>query len=101
MVFPTIMERHYMAQAKVQQIVHDIRMLTEDERQELVAEVLPLLLLTRGSLQAVTCALDTLSTEELDALIEHARTRNTDLPETTIATVRRDALHATRTPRRA
>jgi hypothetical protein len=90
-----------MAATKVQQIVHDIRMLTEDERQELVAEVLPLLLLTQGSLQAVTCALDTLSIEELDALVEHARTRNTALPEITIATVLRDALHATRTPRRA
>jgi hypothetical protein len=87
-----------MAAAKVQQIAHDIRMLTEDERQELVAEVLPLLLLTHGSLRAVTCALDTLSTEELDALVEHARTRNTALPETTIATVLRDALHTTRTP---
>jgi hypothetical protein len=94
-------EATYMAVTKVQQIAHDIRMLTEDERQELVAEVLPLLLLTHGSLQAVTCALDTLSTEELDVLVEHARTRNTALPETTIATVLRDALHATRTPRRA
>ena len=90
-----------MAEARVQQIARDIRMLTEDERQELVAEVLPLLLFTQGSLQVVTRALDTLSTEELDALVEHARTGNTALPETTIATVLRDALHATRTPRRA
>lgn len=76
-------------------------MLTDDERQELVAEVLPLLLFTQGSVPAVIRALDTLSTEELDALIEHARTRNTALPETTIATVLRDAFHATRTPCRA
>jgi hypothetical protein len=86
-----------MAVTKVQQIAHDIRMLTEDERQELVAEVLPLLLLTQGSLQAVTCALDALSIEELDVLVEHARIRNTALSETTIATVLRDTLHATRT----
>jgi hypothetical protein len=90
-----------MAAVKVQQIAHEIRMLTEDERQELVAEVLPLLLLTQGSLSAITCALDTLSTEDLDALVEHARTRNTALAETTVATVLRDALQATRTSRRA
>jgi hypothetical protein len=90
-----------MAEAKVQQIARDIRMLTDDERQELITEVLPLLLLTQGSLQAITRALDTLSTEELDALVEHARTRNTALPETTITTVLCDALHATRTPRHA
>jgi hypothetical protein len=89
-----------MAETRVQQIAHDIQMLTEVERQELIAEVLPLLLLTRGSVQAVTRALDTLSTEELDALVEHARTRNTTLPETTLAAVLRDALHTTRTPRR-
>jgi hypothetical protein len=90
-----------MAEARVQQIAHAIRMLTDVERQELIVEVLPLLLLTRGSVQAVTHALDTLATEDLDALVEHARSRNTTLPETTIATVLRDALHATRTPRRA
>jgi hypothetical protein len=90
-----------MAEARVQQIAYEIRMLTEVERQELVAEVLPLLLLTQGSLQAVTRALDTLSTEELDALVEHARTRNTVLPETTLTTVLRDALYATITPCRA
>jgi hypothetical protein len=38
-----------MAEAKVQQIAHDIGMLTEVERQELVVEVLALLLLTQGS----------------------------------------------------
>ena len=90
-----------MAEARVQRIAHAIRMLTDVERQELVAEVLPLLLLTRGSVQAVTRALDTLATEDLDALVEHARNRNTTLPATTIATVLRDALHATRTLRRA
>ena len=62
-----------MAEAKVQQIAHEIRMLTEVERQELIAEILPLLLLTPGSVQAVTLVLDALSTEELDALVEHAR----------------------------
>lgn len=76
-------------------------MLTEAERQELVIEVLPLLLMTRGSVQAVMRALDTLSTEELDALVAHARHRNTTLPETTIAAVLRGALTTTRTARRA
>ena len=88
-----------MAEARVQQLADEIRMLTEAERQELVAEVLPLLLLTQGSVRAVTYALDTLSTEELDALVEHARTRNSAVPDTTIATVLHDALHAVRTPR--
>lgn len=90
-----------MAEARVQQIAHEIRMLTEAERQELMAEVLPLLLVTRGSVQAVMRALDTLSTEELDALVEHARNRNKTLPDTTIAAVLHDALDATRTSRSA
>jgi hypothetical protein len=90
-----------MAEAKVQQIAHEIWMLTEVERQELIAEILPLLLLTQGSAQAVTRALAALSTEELDALVEHARMRNTAIPETTLSTVLRDALHTSRTPRRA
>ena len=90
-----------MAEAKVQQIAHEIRMLTEVERQELVAEVLPLLLLAQGSMQVVTRALDALSTENLDALVEHARMRNTAIPETTRSAVLRDALHISRTPRRA
>ena len=89
-----------MAEAKVQQIAHEIRMLTEVERQELIAEILPLLLLTQGSVRAVTRALDALSTEELDALVEHARMRNTAIPKTTLSTVLRDALHASRTSRR-
>jgi hypothetical protein len=87
-----------MAEAKVQQIAHEIRMLTEVERQELIAEILPLLLLTQGSVRAVIRALDALSTEELDALVEHARMRNIAIPETTLSTVLRDALHASRTP---
>ena len=70
-------------------------MLTEVERQELIAEVLPLFLLTQGSVQGVTHALDGLSTEELDALVEHARMRNTALPEITLSTVLHDALHIT------
>ena len=61
-----------MAEAKVQRIAHAIRMLTEAERQQLIVEILPLLLLTQGSVQAVTRALDALSTEELNALVEHA-----------------------------
>ena len=84
-----------MAETKVQQIAHEIRMLTEVERQELIAELLPLLLLTPGGVPAMTRALDALSAEELDALVEHARMRNTALPETTLSTVLRDGLHTT------
>jgi hypothetical protein len=84
-----------VAEAKVQQIAHEIWMLTEVERQELIAELLPLLLLTPGSVQIVTRALDALSTEELDALVEHARLSNTAIPETTLSTVLCDALHTT------
>jgi hypothetical protein len=90
-----------MAETKVQQIAHEIRMLIEVERQEFIAEILPLLLLTPGSVQAVIRALDALSTEELDALVEHARMRNTAIPETTLSTVLRDALHTSRAARRA
>ena len=42
-------------------LADEIRMLTEAERQELVAEVLPLLLLTLGSIQAVTRVLPVFS----------------------------------------
>jgi hypothetical protein len=84
-----------MAEAKVQQIAQEIRMLIEVARQELIAEILPLLLLTLGSVQAVTRVLDALSTEELDALVEHARMRNIAIPETTLPTVLRDALYTT------
>jgi hypothetical protein len=90
-----------MAEAKVQQIAHAIQMLTAVERQELITEILPLLLLTPGSVQAMPRILDALSTEELDALVEHARMRNTTIAETTLSTVLRDALHTSRTPGRA
>ena len=90
-----------MAETKVQQIAHEIRMLTEVERQELIADILPLLLLTQGSVQAVIRALDALSTEELDALVEHVRMRNTSISETVLSMVLRDAIHASRTPHRA
>ena len=90
-----------MIEAKVQQIAHEIRMLTEVERQELIAEILPLLLWTQGSMRVMTRALDALSTEELDAFVEHARMRNTAIPDTTLSMVLRDALHTSRTSRRA
>jgi hypothetical protein len=79
----------------VQQIAHEIQMLTAVERQELITEILPLLLVTQGSVQAATRALDVLSTEELVTLVEHARMRNPAISATTLSTVLRDALRTT------
>ena len=72
-----------MATSRVRSLAEEIRALPEDDRQALAQEVLPVLLSTRAGLEEIDRALTTFSDEELDALIERART-HADVPETTV-----------------
>lgn len=90
-----------MGKTRVQHLTQEISRLTEAERQELAEAVLPSLLLTREGLQAIDRALQTLPTEELDALVERLRNKNQDLSDSAIATVIREALQATRAASRS
>lgn len=56
----------------------------------------PLLLTTRQGLAGIDMALDALSDEELDALVERARSRGHDLPDAAVAALIGEALRAVR-----
>ena len=81
-----------MDAGKIKALTQEIRALPEMERQELAREVLPLLLTTSAGLRGIDEALQALSDEELDALVERARSRGRDLPEAFVATVIGEAL---------
>lgn len=85
-----------MATSKVRLLVEEILALSEDDRQALARKVLPALLSTRAGLEEIDDALAALSEEELDALVERARTRARDLSDATVATVIGEALRAAR-----
>ncbi len=85
-----------MDEAKVKALTQEIMALSEEERQQLAQEVLPLLLTTRAGFAGIDRALQALSDEEMDALVERARGRSRDLPDTTVAAVIGDALRAVR-----
>lgn len=63
--------------------------------------VLPDLLLTRASLEAIDQSLHSLSDNELGALVEQARRRNQERPDRAVATVVADAIQAARRARRS
>lgn len=86
---------------KVEHLVREIMTLPEGERQQLAREVLPSLLMTKVGLEGIDQALQALSEEELDALVERARNRNRDVPEETVAAVIGEALKATRAASRS
>ena len=90
-----------MAETKVKHLAQEIMSLSEGERQELATEVLPLLLLTRGGIEAIDQALHGLSEEDLNTLVERARSRHRETPEHTIAAVISEALKAVRAASRA
>jgi hypothetical protein len=71
------------------------------ERQQLAQEVLPILLTTRAGLEGIDEALRSLSDQELDAIVERARSRRRDLPEAAVAEVIDEALRAARASRRS
>ena len=64
-----------MDKSKVKALTQEILALPEAEREQLAEEVLPVLLTTRPGLAGIDHALQALSDQELDALIERARSR--------------------------
>lgn len=67
-----------------------------DQRQQLAEELLPLVLTTPAAVNGIDQVLQTLSDEEIDALVERTRARAKDIPEDTIAAVISEALRAVR-----
>lgn len=90
-----------MHQSKVKALTQEILALPEAERQQLAEEILPVLLTTRPGLAGIDQALQSLSDEELDALVERARSRGRDLPDATVAAVIGEALRAVRAQSRS
>ena len=90
-----------MNTAKVKSLTQAILALPDEERQELAQQVLDVLLTTRSGLEEIDRALEGLSDEELDALVERARRRAHDLPEATVAAVIGEALRAARVQNRS
>jgi hypothetical protein len=83
-----------MDTARIDALKQEILALPDQERQQLAQEVLPVLLMTRAGLAEIDQALDALSDDELDALVERARRRAGDLPDEAIATLIAEALRA-------
>jgi len=90
-----------MHPSKVEALTREILALPEAERQQLAEEILPVLLTTRPGLAGIDQALQSLSDEEVDALLERARSRGRDLPDTTVAAVIGEALRAVRAQSRS
>ena len=90
-----------MDKSKVKALTQEILALSEAEREQLAEEVLPVLLTTRPGLAGIDQALQALSDQELDALIERARSRGRDLPDSTVAEVIGEALRAVRAQSRS
>ena len=85
-----------MDTAKVAALKREILALPEAEQQALARELLPELLLTRPGLAQIDEALDALSDEELDGLVERARARARGLSDDTVAAVIAEGLKAAR-----
>lgn len=90
-----------MGTEKIQSLVTEIEALSEAERQELAHEVLPLLLTTRAGLEEIDRSLETLSDEELDAIIERARQRAGTLGDDAVAAIIAEAVRAVRAQSRS
>ena len=86
---------------KVKALTKEILALPEGERQQLALEVLPILLTTRAGLEGIDQALRTLSDQELDAIVERARSRRRDLTDPDVAAVIDEALRSARASRRS
>jgi hypothetical protein len=90
-----------MGAGKIQSLVTEIEALSEPERQELAHEVLPLLLTTRAGLEEIDRSLETLSDEEIDAIIERARQRTGTLGDDAVAAIISEAVRAVRAQSRS
>ena len=86
---------------KVKALTKEILALPEGERQQLALEVLPILLTTRAGLEGIDEALRALSDQELDAIVERARSRRRDLTDPEVAAVIDEALRSARASRRS
>ena len=86
---------------RVKALTKEILALPEGERQQLAQEVLPILLTTRAGLEGIDEALRTLSDQELDAIVERARSRRRDLTEAAVAEMIDEALRSARASRRS
>jgi hypothetical protein len=87
--------------SKVKALLQEILALPEWERQQLAQEVLPILLTTRAGLEGIDEALRMLSDQELDAIVERARSRRRDLTEAAVAAVIEEALRSARASHRS
>ncbi len=85
-----------MDQSKVKALTQEILALPDADCQQFAEEVLPVLLTTRPGLAGIDQALQAFSDQELDALIERARSRRRDLPDAIVAAVIGEALRAVR-----
>lgn len=85
-----------MDEARVRALTREIMALPEEERQGLARELLPVFLTTRAGLEEIDEALGALSDAELDAIVERARSRSRDLPDSTVAAVIGEAIRAVR-----
>jgi len=90
-----------MGDATVKSLKQAILDLPADQQQQLAEEILPLLLTTRAGVKGIDHVLQALSDEEVDTLVERARTRAKDIPEDTIAAVIGEALRAVRAQSRS
>lgn len=90
-----------MDEARIRTLKQAILELPEGERQQLAEELLPLLLTTRAGLRGIDQVLQTLSDEEIDALVERARERTKGLPDAAVEAVIGEALRAIRTQSRS
>jgi hypothetical protein len=90
-----------MEGATVESLKRAILDLPADKRQQLAEELLPLLLTTPTGVKGIDQVLQTLSDEEIDALVERARTRAKDTSEDTIVAVIGEALRAVRAQSRS
>ena len=88
-------------ETKVQSLVAEIEALSEAERQALAQEVLPLLLSTHAGLQEIDRALEALSDQELDAVVERARHRAGTLGDEAVTAIIDEAIRAVRAQGRA
>lgn len=85
-----------MDESRVKALAEEIMALPDPERQQLAQEVLPVLLTTHAGLAGIDQALQALSDEELDVLVERARSRGRDLPDATVAAVIGEAIRVGR-----
>ena len=90
-----------MEGTKVLALKQAILDLPDGDRQELAREILPLLLTTRAGLEEIDKVLQTLSDEDVEALVDRARSRSAHLSETTIAAVIGEALRTVRAQSRS